>query len=240
MLNTSKDNSKFYEHPSYDHPNYSNNDNLDYSLNLKFPLIPKLKDPNIHYRCPKCYYFPYIEFITNQEDITYFCDCSKDTKYLSIKELFIPENEHLTVFNKNNENQNEGFKCKIHKSEYSDKNRKFKYFCITCNNNICKDCLHYHLNKNHDVINLEFQMLEMNEKIELINKKLNELQGKNKEIDNISFDEENSKDNKSDNNNKTHKFEQLDNGNYKEIPPESKKVIPDDFMELINIIINVI
>ena len=80
-------------------------------------------------------------------------------------------------------------------------------------------------------------MLEMNEKIELINKKLNKLQEKNKESENNSFDEEIGLDTESDIINKTHKFEKLDNGKYKEILPESKKVTPDNFMELINIII---
>ena len=229
MLNTSKDNSKFYEHPSYDHPNYSNNDNLDYSLNLKFPLIPKLKDPNIHYRCPKCYYFPYIEFITNQEDITYFCHCSKDTKYLSIKDLFVPKNEYLTFLNNRNENKNKGFLCIIHKSDNSNKNRKFKYFCITCKDNICKDCLLYHLKNSHDVINLEIQKLETNKKINSINKKLIEIKKEIEEIDNSSSDEDKIN---------TIKLEKLENGNYKKITSENNKVILDNFMELINIIIN--
>ena len=239
MANISKDKSKFWEHSSYDLPNYSKNEDLDYSFNLKIPPIPKLKDPSIHYRCPKCYNFPFIEFKKNKEDISYFCACSKDTKFLTIKELFAPENKYLTFLNNKNENQNNGFKCTIHKSDNSGKNKKFKYFCFTCNDNLCKDCLLYHLNKNHDVINLEFQKLEMNEKIELINKKLNELKTKNEDRENITFYEEKSIDNKYDNNNKTIKFENLDNGDYKkEIPPENKKLIVDIFMELINIIIN--
>ena len=90
MANISKDKSKFWEHSSYDLPNYSKNEDLDYSFNLKIPPIPKLKDPSIHYRCPKCYNFPFIEFKKNKEDISYFCACSKDTKYLTIKELFAP------------------------------------------------------------------------------------------------------------------------------------------------------
>ena len=30
----------------------------DKSLGLSFPFIPKLTYPNIHYRCPKCFFFP--------------------------------------------------------------------------------------------------------------------------------------------------------------------------------------
>ena len=226
MLNTSG--LKFYEQPSYDRPNNINSNNLDNKFTSKIPPIPKLRDPNIHYRCPNCFNFPYIVFMANKEDISYVCACPKDTKYLNIKELFVPENKHLTFLNNINENQIKGFKCEIHKSENSNKNKKFKYFCTTCNYNICKDCLLGHLNKDHDVINLEFQKLEMNKKIELINNKLNEIKKNNEENKNIEFAEEI--------NNKTHIFEKLDNGNYKEI--ENKKVNLDNFVELINIIIN--
>jgi hypothetical protein len=190
MLNTSKDSSKFYEHPSYAGQNDSINDSLESFFNLEILPIIKLKDTSIHYRCPICYKFPYIEFMTNKEDITYFCNCSKDTKYLNIKDLFVPQNKYLTFLNNSNEKQKEGFKCKYHKSDISGKNKKFKYFCASCNINICNDCLLYHLHKNHDAINLEFQKLEMNEKINLINEKLNEIKGKNEEIENIKFDEE--------------------------------------------------
>ena len=90
-----------------------------------------------------------------------------------------------------------GFKCTNHKS---GKSKKFKYFCIICNNNLCKDCLQYHLNKNHDLINLEFQIYEMNKKIVKINNKLNEEKARSEESENIAFDEEKSIDNKIDNN----------------------------------------
>ena len=227
MLNTNNESSKFYEHPSNAH---QNNSNLESFPNLRIPPIPKLKDPCIHYRCPNCYNFPYIEFMTNKEDITYFCNCSKDTKYLNIKDLFVPQNEKLTFLNNSNEKQKEGFKCKYHKSDISGKNKKFKYFCASCNINIGNDCLLYHLHKNHDAINLEFQKLEMNEKINLINEKLNEIKGKNEEIENIKFDEEISIDNNYDNNNQTIKFEKLDNGNYKKISSENKNAILDNFI----------
>ena len=222
----SEDSSKFYGHLSYD---ISSNSKVDYSLNLNILPIINLKDPCIHYRCPKFYNFPIIEFKKNQEYISYICACSKDTKYLSIKDLFVPKNEFLTFLNNRNENKNKGFLCTIHKSDSSNKNRKFKYFCITCKDNICKDCLLYHLKKSHDVINLEIQKLETNKKINSINKKLIEIKKEIEESDNSSFDEDKIN---------TIKLEQLENGNYKKITSENNKVILDNFMELINIIIN--
>jgi len=76
MLNTSG--LKFYEQPSYDRPNNINSNNLDNKFTSKIPPIPKLRDPNIHYRCPKCFNFPYIVFMANKEDISYVCACPKD------------------------------------------------------------------------------------------------------------------------------------------------------------------
>ena len=235
MQNISKDNSYFWEHPSYYALSSDNKEeNLDSAFNLNILPIINLKDPSIHYRCPKCGNFPFIEFKTNQEDISYSCACYKD-KYLPIKDLFVPENKYLTFLDKENENQILGFKCTNHKS---GKSKKFKYFCIICNNNLCKDCLQYHLNKNHDLINLEFQMYEMNKKIVKINNKLNEEKARSEESENITFEEEKSIDNKIDNNTNSFKFEKLDNGNYKQIPQERKKVFPDNCVELIKIIIN--
>jgi len=57
--------------------------------------------------------------------------------------------------------------------------KKFKYFWITYNNNIFKDYVLYHLNKNHDIINLEFRKLETINKINSIVKKLDEIKTKN-------------------------------------------------------------
>ena len=55
--------------------------------------------------------------------------------------------------------------------------------------------------------------------------------------ENITFEEEKSIDNKIDNNTNSFKFKKLDNGNYKQIPQERKKVFPDNCVELIKIII---
>ena len=65
-------------------------------------------------------------------------------------------------------------------------------------------------------------MAEMNEKIELIIAKLNELKGTKEVSENFTLDEEKSIDSKNDNNN-TIKYDIDDNGNYRRIPPEDKK-----------------
>ena len=70
----------------------------------------------------------------------------------------------------------------------------------------------------------------MNKKKNSINKKIIELKAENEESDNISFDEDKII--------KTIKFEKLPNEHYKETDKNAKKVILDNFIELIKIIIN--
>ena len=241
MQNINEDSSKFYNHSSYGSLSFSNEKNFNSSFHLKMTQIIKLEDPRIHYRCPKCGNFPLIEFKKNQEDISYSCSCFKD-KCIAIKELFNTENKYLTFINNDNENQN--FKYDItdkfdNSGNYDNSNKsdksKFEYFCSTCSKNICKDCFQSH--ESHDVINLELPMAEMNEKIELIKAKLNELKGTKEVSENFTLDEEKSIDSKNDNNN-TIKYDIDDNGNYRRISKEDKKIIIDNFVELINIIIN--
>ena len=222
----SQGNSNLYGYLSDD---ISSKSKEDSSLNLNILPIINLNEPSIHYRCPKCYNFPIIEFKKNQEYVSYICACSKDSKYISIKDLFAQEKKFLTFLNNRNLNKNKGLLCTIHKSDYSNKNRKFKYFCINCNINICKDCLLYHLGKSHDVINLEIQKLEMNKKIISIHQKLNEIKKENEESDKFSFDEDEIN---------IIEFEELENGNLKKIDSKKKKVIFSNFIELIYIIIN--
>ena len=50
--------------------------------------IPEQENPDIHYRCPKCFNFPKIEFIDkNEEIIIYTCCCYKN-KRVPVKDLF--------------------------------------------------------------------------------------------------------------------------------------------------------
>ena len=43
-------------------PNFRQLENSISTLNLTISPISRLKHPNIHYRCPKCYNFPLINF----------------------------------------------------------------------------------------------------------------------------------------------------------------------------------
>ena len=141
----------------------------DISLGPSFSYIPKLTYPNIHYRCPKCYNFPLIQFL-DRENINYKCACI-DKKRMKIKELFKKEANFLTFLNEPKSNNNEkdetekknekiGFKYTSH---HSTKENKFRYYCITCNENLCKECIQNHISKEkdhyflHDLIILDFQ-----------------------------------------------------------------------------------
>ena len=217
----SSDCSKLCENLSDD---ISSKSKEDPSFHLNILPIIKLKDPYLHYRCPKCYKFPIIEFKKNQEYVSYICDCSKDSKFLSIKDLFVPEKNFLTYLCDIKFIYKKGFLCTIHKSDINNKYRKFKYFCINCKDNICKDCLLYHLGKSHDVINLEIQKLEMNKKIISINNKLIEIKGENEESYKLSSDEDKIN---------NFEYEKLENGNFKEIDSKNKKEIISNFIELI-------
>ena len=147
---------------------------LDITLKWNIPPIQKLRNQNIHYRCPKCYNFPLIQFLNNQDSIYYTCACY-EKKFISIKELFIKENKYLTFLDddeserEKKSDKNIGFKCTKHKSI---KYNKFKYFCIICKENLCEECCQNHLKNCHDLIVLNFQKFEMYEKIDEITKKI--------------------------------------------------------------------
>ena len=68
---------------------------LNNSLKWSNPPIQKLRNPNIHYRCPKCFNFPIIQFLNNKESIYYTCACY-EKKFINIKDLFIKDNHYLT------------------------------------------------------------------------------------------------------------------------------------------------
>lgn len=112
----SKESSKLWDQSFWskqEPPSFTKLGDLNNPLDLSILPIPKLKNPNIHYRCPKCYNFPFIQFLKNKEDIIYTCACIKN-KYLKIRDLFIPENKYITSLNdKENMNQILGFKCLV-------------------------------------------------------------------------------------------------------------------------------
>ena len=227
---------------------FSKLENKETSLKWNIPPIPKLRNPNIHYRCPKCYNFPLIQFSSNQESIYYACACY-EKKLLNIKELFIKENKYMTFLedvgseilkegkNKIN-NENIGFKCTKHKSL---KYNKFKYFCIICKENLCKECCQNHLKNCHDLIVLDFQNFEMYEKIDKINKQIYSEEKENEESNNINIeklmkDDEDTE--KSFKNLEKYKIEFIGNNISNKISLTELEKNHEDFIELVNIIIN--
>lgn len=160
---------------------------LDISLKWNIPPIQKLKNQNIHYRCPECHNFPLIQFLNNQESLYYTCACH-EKKFLNIEELFIKENKYMTFLeSRQNEKKEEniGFKCTKHKSI---KYNKFKYFCIICKENLCKECCQNHLKNCHDLIVLDFQNFEIYEKIDEIIKVIHSDETKKSESSDIDVD----------------------------------------------------
>ena len=236
---------------------YTKQKRVESTLEWDVPPIPKLKNPNIHYLCPKCHNFPFIRFLSNKESIYKLCACYKEPKFLNIKDLFIKENEHFTFIDsnesvssteKNNENmdKNKGFRCTNHDSK---KYNKFRYFCISCNDNLCKECCQNHIKNNHDIIILDFQNFEMYKKIKEINTEISSEEIKKEEsseIDNNSFAESINIDNINEIKEKKktnfvitecYKFVKVDDNVQEAIPLSKLKKIDEDFIELINIII---
>ena len=52
---------------SYYSVNFNKLESFEPNISLDELSIPKLEDSNIHYRCPKCFNFPLIEFINKNE-----------------------------------------------------------------------------------------------------------------------------------------------------------------------------
>ena len=213
------------------------------TLDISTPPIPKLKYPHIHYRCPKCYKFPLIEFV-DKKFVKYLCPCRKENKeekqkylLLEIEKLFIKENKYMTFFNDESlsrpshiEKKDEiiGFKCTNHKSE---KFNKFRFYCLSCYKNICKECCQSHLDQRHDLIVFDFYNIDVYKKLKEIDNYLYSLN--KKEIEEQSSELSKSKIEDFMNDDKDNKkiIKVFDNDEKMEIEDT------DYFIELINIII---
>ena len=126
-------------------------------FNLDMTAMLKEYKNNNHYRCPKCLFFPYIQII-NKTEIRYFCNCTnREGKIIKIKDLIneitnIEENKNKTL------RKNKELKCNKHE-------HKFRYYCINCHINICKECCEFHLNEKHDLIIFDFNNYDIRKKI---------------------------------------------------------------------------
>ena len=209
-------------------------------ININIPPIMELEVPNIHYRCPKCFNFPIIEFF-NENFIEYCCGCNNsEKKILKIKNLLEEKEKYMTLLdeNKDKSNNNEkknnlGFKCYAHPSE---KLHKFRYYCSTCKLNLCKECCTYHLDKKHDLIVLNFLNFDMYEIIDKILVKIDEEKKENIDLENL--DNNSIIDNDENNDDKGHFevehsdtiiLEELDENNLKKISSNDKKEIHRNF-----------
>ena len=209
---------------------YSSIEHNNSSLNISIPPIPQLDNPDIHYLCPRCHNFPLIEFKADEEYIKYTCNCYKG-ELIKLDDIFNNEKKYMTILNKKEINSQTidkviGFKCISHESL---KYNKFKYYCISCNINICKECCQNHLDKSHDVVVFDYQNFEAYEKIKKINEYLNS--------ENI---EKNEKIASKDNNIETGSFimKLNDENKYEKIPEKRIEEIHDYYANLIKIIIN--
>ena len=204
------------------------------------PPIQKLRNPNIHYRCPKCFNFPIIQFLNNKESIYYTCACY-EKKFINIKDLFIKDNHYLTfleddeseILENKKTDKNLGFKCTKHQSI---KYNKFNYFCIICKENLCRECCQNHLKNCHDIIVLDFQKFEMYEKIDEITKILyseekEKIESNDINISNIIKDDE-------EKNNQNIEIFVVSNERKNIINKKELEKIHEDFIEIIKIIIN--
>ena len=224
----------------------------DVAFNINIP--PILEKQNIHYRCPKCFNFPVIDFIENNEEFVYYtCNCY-DKKPIRMEELFKNEKKETTymTFSDNNNILSNvldnikkdlflGFKCNKHKTQDSFNN--FEYYCFNDKKNICKDCVQEHLSKDHHLLPFDYQNYETNEKMNEIlkyieEKEIEKLKEENESQINLDKFEELNKDYKEDE--KSGNINILNNISDNFLKLESKKdpeTIHKRFTKLINIII---
>ena len=250
--------------PRYDNSiNFQTLQNIEPSFDESFLPIPELENPDIHYRCPKCFNFPLIEFIDNNEEIIiYTCACY-EKKRLKVKDLFFkdkdykknylsfPEDNNIILDNINNQRKEEiiGYKCTKHKSEInkSIENNNFEYYCLnkSCGRNLCKDCIEEHLIKRHDLFVFDYENFETLKKIKEIlkfeynNKKENVIEFENESNMSLSeFEKLISEDVEIQKNNNKYKIIKTPKNTFKIIKKCDNDNMHKNIIELINIIIN--
>ena len=130
-------------------------------------LLAKIKIPNIHYFCKNCNNFPSIEII-NFSEIYVKCACNNNNKIkISIDNFLDPYRSSILFLNnyiieENNDiinklnNQKFNLKCYMHGNKH-----KFRFYCIDCVKNICKECCQEHLVGSHDLITFDFENLKL-------------------------------------------------------------------------------
>ena len=158
-----------------------NHNNISFADSL-FDLESKIEEPQLHYFCQECQNFPLIE-ILNEWTIIHSCGCPTK-KVIIVKELFDLKNNYFykrgnnSISNNDNNITNDNIilnnkemiyemKCYKHKSE---KGYKYKYYCVDCKKNTCKECCQNHFGDCHNLIIFDFNNQELFKKIIEINK----------------------------------------------------------------------
>ena len=156
-----------------DEPN-NNSINIEAPFNSDTTAILKDYKNNNHYSCPKCLFFPFIQII-NKNEIRYICKCTKrEGKIIKIKDLI---KEITNIEDKENKNllKNKELKCNKHK-------HKFRYYCINCHINICRECCESHLKEKHDLIIFDFNNYDIRKKINKLSEYFNTQQNDDEQI----------------------------------------------------------
>ena len=116
------------------------------------------------YICPYCKIFPTIELI-NCKSLKILCDCDKSI-IININNFFQKYEKKIEKKNEYFDFINNNLKCKVHK-------KKYKYYCETCKNNICRNCLLLNeMHKGHNIKIFDFLLFDFNIKLQTILNKI--------------------------------------------------------------------
>ena len=184
MINYDLDTLSFNEDDTEDTP-INNNNEISFNLDTT-GILKDVNNINQHYLCQKCFTFPYIEIITENE-IRYRCGCTKEekegSKIIKIKDL-INQITNFVDKKDNNINKKEGLICSKHGQE-------FRYYCSKHLKNICKNCCESHLNEMCKLIVFDFNDYDTHKKVNKLIDYFNSKQKSNNKIKKDSDNNEN-------------------------------------------------
>ena len=184
MINYDLDTLSFNEDDTEDIP-INNNNEISFNLDTT-GILKDVNNINQHYLCQKCFTFPYIEIITENE-IRYRCVCTKEekegSKIIKIKDL-INQITNFVDKKDNNINKKEGLICSKHGQE-------FRYYCTKHLKNICKKCCESHLNGMCKLIVFDFNDYDTHKKVNKLIEYFNSKQKSNNKIKKDSDNNEN-------------------------------------------------
>ena len=128
---------------------------------------------NTYFICKKCFKIPCIKFI-DFKTIKIKCgDCKK--QIINLNNFIQNYSKKLEKINEIKDFINNHLKCNKHQ-------KKFKYYCEACNQDICKDCLLKKSHKRHNLKLFDFLIFDFNIKMKTIFTKINDNENKNKDL----------------------------------------------------------